>query len=73
VRVTLVAPYDRTDLVDRFHRLGRVEESRFDERGTTLIGLLPSTMVAAFEPFVTVQEPVRALPEKKDAAPVTAA
>jgi GTP-binding protein HflX len=73
VRVTLVAPYDRSDLVNRFHQLGRVESSSFDERGTSITGLLPAAMVGAFEPFVERQEPVKAMPETVSVAPETAA
>ncbi len=74
VPVTLVVPYNRTDLVDRFHKIGRVEDSSFDERGTTLSGLLPSAMVSAFAPFVAIVSPAR--PERETpvlVAPETAA
>ena len=53
VPVTLCAPFARTDLVDRFHRLGRVAETRFDETGTTLDGYLPSRELGRFAPFLT--------------------
>jgi GTPase len=73
VRVTLEAPYDRSDLVNRFHQIGRVEGSSFDERGTSLTGLLPSAMVASFEPFVTLQASVQKMPAKVAVAPESAA
>lgn len=74
VPVTLVVPYNRSDLVDRFHKMGRVQETGFDERGTTLIGLLPSEMVSAFAPYVAILSPdrVEARSEAVD-VPVTAA
>jgi GTP-binding protein HflX len=54
VPVTLSVPYSRSDMVDRFHKLGRVEGSNFDERGTTLTGLLPSAMVSSFAPYIAL-------------------
>jgi GTP-binding protein HflX len=74
VPVTLVVPYNRSDLVDRFHTLGRVESSSFDERGTTLTGLLPAAMVSAFTPYVAlISETAVAPHEEQLVAPVTAA
>ncbi|MDP9367239.1 MAG: hypothetical protein M3Q03_03005, partial [Chloroflexota bacterium] len=52
VPVRLSVPFDRTDLVDRFHRLGRVEETSHDETGTTLLGQLPAAAVGRFAPFL---------------------
>ena len=56
VPVTLAAPFVRTDLVDRFHRLGRVEETRFDESGTTLEGFLPERELGRFAPYLARRE-----------------
>jgi GTP-binding protein HflX len=53
VAVTLCAPFSRTDLVDRFHKLGRVEETTFDESGTTLRGYLPERDLGRFGPYIT--------------------
>jgi GTP-binding protein HflX len=52
VPVTLTVPFVNSDLVDRFHRLGRVEETTFDEAGTTLQGYLPARELGRFAPFV---------------------
>ena len=52
VPVSLNAPFVRSDLVDRFHRVGRVEETSFDESGTTLTGYLPAQELGRFAPFV---------------------
>ena len=52
VPVSLCAPFVRSDLVDRFHRVGRVEETSFDESGTTLVGYLPARELGRFAPFV---------------------
>jgi GTP-binding protein HflX len=52
IPVTLTAPFDRSDLVDRFHRLGRVEETSFDESGTTLLGYLPARELGRFSPHI---------------------
>ncbi|MDQ3044000.1 MAG: hypothetical protein M3R06_02440, partial [Chloroflexota bacterium] len=53
VPVQLTAPFERSDLVDRFHQLGRVEATRFDEGGTTLDGWLPETEMGRFAPYLT--------------------
>ena len=52
VPVTLTAPFAQSELVDRFHRLGRVEETSFDESGTTLLGYLPVKELGRFAPYV---------------------
>jgi GTP-binding protein HflX len=52
IPVTLTVPFANSDLVDRFHRLGRVEETTFDETGTTLQGYLPAREVGRFAPFI---------------------
>ena len=59
VDVELVAPFSRHDLVDRFHTLGRVEETVYDERGTILTGKLPEAVLGGFDPYLSVKaEPV---------------
>jgi GTP-binding protein HflX len=55
VPVTLSAPFTRSDLVDRFHKLGRVEETTFDEAGTTLQGYLPERELGRFAPFIATR------------------
>jgi GTP-binding protein HflX len=55
VPVALTVPYARTDLVDRFHRTGRVEETRHDEVGTTLLGQLPAAELGRFAPYVALR------------------
>ena len=54
--VTLTVPFARSELVDRFHRIGRVEETRFDETGTTIVGSLPVAALGRFAPYVAVRE-----------------
>ncbi len=60
VPVTLSAPFARTDLVDRFHRFGRVEATTFDESGTTLLGYLPAQELGRFAPHISRREDGRA-------------
>ncbi len=55
VPVRLSVPFSRTDLVDRFHRTGRVEETRFDEGGTTILGHLPAAALGRFAPYLAVR------------------
>ncbi len=64
--VTLTVPYARTDLVDRFHRAGRVEELRHTEDGTVVTGWLPSADISRFAPYVAV----RGGADGRDQAPV---
>jgi GTPase len=54
VPVRLTVPFTRGELVSRFHRFGRVEKTSHDERGTTIDGALPATLVGRFAPFVQV-------------------
>jgi len=65
ISVRLTVPFARTDLVDLFHRTGRVEESRFDEAGTTIFGQIPAAAVGRFAPYLVVlhSEPTIAQPE----------
>jgi GTP-binding protein HflX len=61
VPVRLAVPFDRGDLVARFHRFGRVEETAFDELGTTIRGALPASLIGRFAPYI--QELPRPLEE----------
>ncbi len=53
VPVALTIPFDRTELVDRFHQFGRVDERAFDEQGTSLTGWLPESEIGRFDPYIT--------------------
>lgn len=55
VPVQLTVPYDRSDLVNRFHGAGRVETVAHDEAGTTILGTLPAAQLGRFEPYLTVR------------------
>lgn len=75
VPVTVTIPYNRSELVERFHALGRVEERAFDEHGTTLHGWLPErdfgrfgTMLARREATGAQAETVGWAPALPDAA-----
>ncbi|MDQ2651578.1 MAG: GTPase HflX [Chloroflexota bacterium] len=57
VPVVLKAPFSRSDLVDLFHRLGRVEDSEFTESGSTLRGHLPLAEVGRFAPYLETEKP----------------
>jgi GTPase len=57
VPVSLKIPFNRTELVDQFHQLGRVESTDYDERGTLLRGQLPEYAVGKFTPFIAVETP----------------
>jgi len=72
VAVTLSVPFARADLVDKFHRTGRVEATRHDEAGTVVVGVLPAGELGRFAPYVTVNT-VDVAPEAlRPAAPIAA-
>lgn len=54
VDVELAVPFTRHDLVERFHTMGRVGETHYDERGTILTGKLPEALLESFAPYLTV-------------------
>ncbi|MGN6485419.1 MAG: GTPase HflX [Thermomicrobiales bacterium] len=56
VPVTVTIPYNRSELVERFHALGRVEERAFDEDGTTLHGWLPERDFGRFGTMLVRRE-----------------
>ncbi|MGB3306267.1 MAG: GTPase HflX [Thermomicrobiales bacterium] len=53
VPVSLTIPYNHSELVERFHAFGRVEERDFTEAGTILHGLLPERDFGRFEPYIS--------------------
>lgn len=50
--ITIEIPYDRGDLVELFHRRGRVETESHSAIGTCLAGDIPRTLRGTFAPFV---------------------
>jgi GTP-binding protein HflX len=50
--VKAIIPYDRSDLVERFHTQGHVVERDFTEDGTVLTGSLPHRELSRFEPYL---------------------
>ncbi len=55
VPVAVTVPYTRNELVDLFHREGRVEAVEFGESGTAISGQLPPRLLERFRPFVTAK------------------
>ncbi|MGC4192962.1 MAG: GTPase HflX [Thermomicrobiales bacterium] len=68
--VTVTIPYNRSELVERFHALGRVEERDFDEHGTTLHGWLPERDFGRFGAMLTRREAGEAEPPVAGWTPV---
>ncbi|MBA3416127.1 MAG: hypothetical protein H0U10_12975, partial [Chloroflexia bacterium] len=67
-------PFNRSDLVDRFHRTGRVEDVRYTEDGVVAEGHIPSADLGRYAPFVALRSPVRphvVVTAAGDAAPAT--
>lgn len=52
VRLDVCIPYDRSELVNLFHRAGQVELEEHNEHGTRLTGMVPARVSARFEPFI---------------------
>jgi GTPase len=67
--VTVTIPFDRSELVERFHTQGHVEDVTYDEGGTTIHGSLPERERTRFEPFFSANGTSAPIPEE-DAAPV---
>jgi GTP-binding protein HflX len=53
VTVRVVIPYAQSELVDRFHRVGKVAAVEYVEAGTVIDGALPEAEVAVFSDYVT--------------------
>jgi len=62
-RVNVCIPYDRTELVNLFHRAGQIETESFEADGTHLIGTLPERLRSRFEPFGVALRPRGAVAE----------
>lgn len=50
--VVATIPYDKSELVERFHTQGHVQERDFTEEGTVITGSLPSRELARFQPYL---------------------
>lgn len=50
-RLCVSIPYDRTELVSLFHRVGRVDEETHDERGTRITGVVPRRLMSRFSDY----------------------
>ena len=51
VEMAVTIPYQAGDLVDLFHRCGRVESAEYNEHGTVIRGRLPARLVRHFEAY----------------------
>jgi GTP-binding protein HflX len=51
VRVRVLLPFERGDLVELFHRRGQALRQTADEAGTRIEGLLPLGMLGVFAPY----------------------
>ncbi|MFL5759309.1 MAG: GTPase HflX [Thermomicrobiales bacterium] len=54
VEVSVTIPYNRAELVDLFHRVGRVVGTNYDERGVTMSGVVPAHRVERFTPYISL-------------------
>lgn len=60
-RVEVCIPYERTELVNLFHRAGQVERETFEADGTHLIGSVPRRLRPRFTPYVVASSTAEAL------------
>src|SRR5262249_12096320 len=51
IPVWVLLPFAGGDLVETFHRRGRVQNERQEEAGTYIEGALPPTLLALFQPY----------------------
>ncbi len=51
VPVRVAIPFDRGDLVEQFHRRGRVRDEEYTSSGTVILGYLPPALRGVFRPF----------------------
>lgn len=51
VQLGVLIPYDRGDLVARFHQFGTIEEESYQNEGTYIRGYMPENQVGALLPF----------------------
>lgn len=60
VRVDVVIPFDRGELVGLFHERGLIDKEEYRETGTRIVGRLPEILALQFEAFRTPRAPRRA-------------
>jgi GTP-binding protein HflX len=53
VRVDVVIPFDRGELVGLFHERGLIDKEEYRESGTRIVGRLPETLALQFNTFRT--------------------
>jgi GTP-binding protein HflX len=53
VRVDVVIPFDRGELVGLFHERGLIDKEEYRESGTRIVGRLPETLALQFDAFRT--------------------
>ena len=56
VRMRVLLPFDRGDLVELFHRRGQAHRQDAQADGTLVTGLLPRSLVGVFAPFRAAPE-----------------
>ncbi len=67
VRLDVSIPYDRSELVNLFHRAGQVELEEFNEQGTRVVGMVPARVSSQFEPFIqSISVPHRVAPPEAE-------
>ncbi len=59
VRVDVVIPFDRGELVGLFHERGLIDKEEYRETGTRIVGRLPEVLALQFEAFRTPRAPRR--------------
>jgi GTP-binding protein HflX len=65
--VQLRIPYDRSELVERFHRVATVSGLDHDDQGTLVSGRIPARDLGPYRSFVLIDEPARLAPTGRNA------
>jgi GTP-binding protein HflX len=69
VQLDVCIPYDRSELVNLFHRSGQVEVEEFGEDGTRIVGMVPARVSGQFEPFIrSISTPTQIMSREADEA-----
>jgi GTP-binding protein HflX len=51
VRVQVMIPFSRGELVELFHRRGRIEQEKHEDEGTFIAGRIPHTLLGYYRPY----------------------
>jgi GTPase len=65
--VAALVPYDRSELVDFFHRRGQPAKVEYGAEGTEIEGRLPARFVERFRPYLLARDPLFRPTDRREA------